>query len=89
MPFNEQGEPVCPGCGRNSHWHATHSHQEALRFMPHEWRPVRDDYTQPESPETIYRCVQCGTTLRVPVGARGETLRAYWRAAGECPGMRE
>jgi len=76
---------VCPACGGTAAEHEARGQQSLERCQPHEWRVAG----AVDVATMLHRCLQCGVTVRVPVGARGETLRAYWRSAGECPGMRE
>lgn len=76
---------VCPACGKDATEHAGRGQQGFPQPRPHAWKVAGDVDTR----TSLWRCLSCGVTVRVPVGARGETLRGYLRPAGECPGLRD
>lgn len=78
----------CPACGGSAAEHAARGQQAMPQPRPHEWQPAGDINDLDRGWLTIWRCRACGATCEVPSGTTGDTLRAYQRSAGDCPGVR-
>jgi hypothetical protein len=79
---------TCPACGRTASEHAARGQQSlGEQTTPHEWLLSGELFDLDDGWRSIYVCRCCRETLDIPAGTTGDTLRAYQRGKGSCPGV--
>lgn len=80
---------ICPACGQSAAEHAARGQQSLEQHVePHEWLLSGTVLDLDSGWVDVQVCRRCRVSFECPAGTTGDTLRAYQRGKGSCPGVK-